>query len=91
MLFRSTEVEVFLPKAASELTEALESAQRRWDSTEALWLRAVRAEDGTELREYERESVVAWCEAEGKPNPFDVFAATDPDLAAIRRELGLVG
>lgn len=54
---------MFLPKSATELTEALESAQRRWDSTEALWLRAVRAEEGTELREYERETVVAWCEA----------------------------
>ena len=80
-----------MPKGAKELIEALESAQRRWDSTEALWLRAVQAEEGTELREYERETVVAWCEAEGKPNPFDCFASTDPDLAAIRRDLGLVG
>lgn len=88
---RYSEVEVFLPKGAKELTEALESAQRRWDCTEALWLRAVQAEEGTELREYERETVVAWCEAEGKPNPFDCFASTDPDLAAIRGDLGLVG
>ena len=83
-------VELFIPKTAKELTEALESEQRRWDSTEALWLRAVRAEDGDELREWERESVVAWCDAEGKPNPFDPFAARDEDLAAIRRDLGLV-
>jgi hypothetical protein len=88
---RYSNVELFIPKTAQELADQLESDQRRWDSTEALWLRAVRADEGDELREYERETVVAWCEAEGKPNPFDPFAARDEDLAAIRRELGLVG
>ena len=88
---RYSNVELFIPKTAKELAEQLESDQRRWDNAEALWLRAVRADDDDVLREWERDTVVAWCEAEGKPNPFDPFAARDEDLAAIRRDLGLVG
>lgn len=84
-------VELFIPKTPKELAEQLESDQRRWDSAEALWLRAVRADEGDDLREWERDTVTSWCAAEGKPNPFDCFAATDPDLAEIRRDLGLVG
>ena len=82
-------VELFIPKTAKELTEALESEQRRWDSTEALWLRAVRAEDGDELREWERESVVtSWCDAEGKPNRSTLRRRDG--TSRIRRDLGLV-
>ena len=43
---RYSNVELFIPKTAKELAEQLESDQRRWDSAEALWLRAVCA-DGT--------------------------------------------
>ena len=83
-------VELFIPKTPTELADQLESDQRRWDNAEALWLRAVRADENDDLREWERETVIAWCDAEGKPNPFDPFAARDEDLAAIRRDLGLV-
>ncbi|MGD9620597.1 MAG: hypothetical protein AB7G47_10185 [Mycolicibacterium sp.] len=82
---------ISIAKTAKELEEQLEVDQRRWDAAEQLWLRAVRAEDGDDLREWERNTVVEWAEREGKPNPFDVFAANDPDVAQIRRELGLTG
>ena len=82
-------VTVSIAKTDKELEDQLAADQRRWDSAQALWERAVRAEEDDDLREWERTTVTEFAEAEGRPNPFDAFAANDPEIAQLRRDLGL--
>lgn len=83
-------VTLYRPKTKSELESQLRMDQNAWDSYQKLYFRAVKADAEDEpLREYEKDRVKEWAKAEGKPDPFDVFAANDPELAEIRKSLGM--
>jgi hypothetical protein len=85
-----TEMRVEVLKSAEEMREQLERDQHRWDEMDQLYRQALDREPGsTDLRESQREALIQWAEREERPNPFDVFAANDPELEAIRKQLGM--
>jgi hypothetical protein len=85
-----TTVEMYIPKTQKQLQAQLETDQRTWDRHRDLYLRAVKADPEEEpVKEYERSYVQEWARKEHKPDPFDVFAANDPDLRDIRKSLGM--
>lgn len=82
-------INVFIPKTREQLEEQLRSDQQSWDEHQRLYNKALAADEGDPVPEWRRKGVEKWAEKEGLPNPFDVFAANDPELAAIRADLGL--
>ena len=83
-------INIRLPKTKKELDDQLDNDQRHWDEMQRLYNVALKGDTvGDPVPEWRRDSVKRWAEKEGLPNPFDVFAANDPELAAIRADLGL--
>lgn len=78
------------PKTKEELELQLATDQREWDRIRKLYYQAVKCDPEDEpIREYQQESIKHWARGEGLPDPFDVFAANDPELAEIRKSLGM--
>lgn len=81
-------VDVNIPKNDKELADQLASDQRSWDDMQKLYHLAVnRGENSDEIPEWRRSGLTQWAADNDLPNPFDVFAANDPELEAIRLEL----
>jgi hypothetical protein len=82
-------VDISIPKDQKQLEEQLKTDQYYWDDKQKLYNRALRANPTDPIPEWQRSGLQAWAKDEGLPDPFDVFAANDPDIAAIRAEMGL--
>lgn len=81
-------VDVNIPKDERQLEEQLRTDQYRWDDMQKLYNLAVnRGENSDEIPEWRRNSLKEWARENDLPDPFDVFAANDPELEAIRKEL----
>jgi len=81
-------IEVSVPKSNKELRNQLEYDQRTWDSRLADYNLAVnRGPSDEDFPEWKRNNIVRWAKDNDMPDPFDVFAANDPELAAIRADL----
>ena len=85
-----TTVDVNIPKNDKQLADQLSSDQYRWDDMQKLYNLAVnRGADSDEIPEWRRNSLISWAKENDLPNPFDVFAANDPELAQIRADLNM--
>lgn len=84
-------VKLFIPKDTNQLETQLRYEQSNWDNERALYDRALNREtvEDKPLREWEKDTVKRFAEQEHLPNPFDVFAANDPELDKMRQELGM--
>lgn len=83
-------VDVKIPKDDTQLTDQLRHDQYVWDDMQKLYNLAVnRGTNTDDIPEWRRSGIKVWAKEEGLPNPFDVFAANDPELSALRAELGM--
>lgn len=82
-------VKLQLPKDKKELEYQLESDQRTWDDMQEQYNRAVDRGPTDEIAEWKRDNIISWAKRNDLPNPFDVFAANDPELAQIRADLNM--
>lgn len=83
-------VELYIPKNDKELAEQLRHDQYYWDEMQKFYNLALnRGPDSDDVPEWRRNSVIQWAKDNDLPNPFDVFAANDPELKKIRDDLGL--
>jgi hypothetical protein len=82
-------VDISIPKDQKQLEEQLKNDQYHWDDKQKLYNRALRGSTTDPIPEWQRSGLKEWAREEGLPNPFDVFAANDPELAALRAELGM--
>ena len=81
-------VELHIPKSKKLLEDQLKGDQYHWDELQRYYnLAVVRGPGDTDVPEWRRNSIKEWAKAEGLPDPFDVFAANDDELDAIRQEL----
>lgn len=81
-------VELNIPKDKELLEQQLRNDQRRWDELQKYYnLAVVRGPGDTEIPEWRHNSIKEWAKEEGLPDPFDVFAANDPELAQICADL----
>jgi hypothetical protein len=83
-----SQVKMKLLRDQKQLEHQLSSEQYLWDDIQKRYNQAVRADESNPVPEYFRNSVTEWAKAEGLPDPFDPFAANDPELRRIREELG---
>lgn len=82
-------VHLQLPKNKEELQYQLESDQRSWDDMQDHYNKAVDRGPTDEIPEWRRDNIISWAKRNDLPNPFDVFAANDPELAQIRADLNM--
>lgn len=83
-------IDLNIPKNEKELKTQLEYDQRNWDDREKEYQLALnRGPSDSDFPEWKVSSVKRWAKDEGLPDPFDVFAANDPELSALRAELGM--
>lgn len=83
-------VDVKIPKNDKELEDQLRHDQYVWDDMQKMYNLAVnRGANTDDIPEWRRSSIKTWAKEEGLPDPFDVFAANDPELNALREELGM--
>lgn len=82
-------VEFYLPRDEKQLLSQLSTDQYQWDDSEMEYRRALKADLNDSVKEYKRDRIKEWAKEEGLPDPFDVFAANDPELQRIREEMGL--
>ena len=82
-------IEMFLPRTKKQLEDQLRSERYSWDNNEKYYKKALKADESDPVEEWRRDGIREWATEEGLPNPFDVFAANDPELARIRAELGI--
>lgn len=83
-------VDVKIPKDDAQLTDQLRHDQYIWDDNQKMYNVAVnRGADSDEVPEWRRNSIIQWAKDNDLPNPFDVFAANDPELQKLREELGM--
>ena len=83
-------VDVKIPKDDSQLADQLRHDQYVWDDMQKIYNLAVnRGANSDDIPEWRRSSIKTWAKEEGLPDPFDVFAANDPELNALREELGM--
>jgi len=81
-------VELNIPKDKELLEQQLRNDQYRWDELQKYYnLAVVRGPGDTEVPEWRHNSIKEWAKEEGLPDPFDVFAANDPELAQICADL----
>ena len=81
-------IEVMLPKDQQELQQQLEYDQRTWDNRKKEYNLAVnRGPSDADFPEWKVSNLKLWAKENDLPDPFDVFAANDPELAAIRNDL----
>lgn len=83
-------VDIEIPKTEKELEYQLEQDQRGWDEMQKFYNLALnRGPSDTDIPEWRRDSIKRWATDEGLPDPFDVFAANNEDIATMRAEMGL--
>lgn len=83
-------VDVNIPKDQKQLEDQLRSDQYQWDDMKKFYNLALnRGVNSDDIPEWRQSSIKRWAQEEGLPDPFDVFAANDPELAALRAELGM--
>lgn len=83
-------VDVNIPKDQAQLDYQLQCDQSVWDEMQKYYNLAVnRGPTCTDIPEWRRSGIQRWAKEEGLPDPFDVFAANDPELQQIREDLGL--
>lgn len=83
-------VDVKIPKDDSQLADQLRHEQYVWDDMHKIYNLALnRGTNSDDIPEWRHNSIKTWAKEEGLPDPFDVFAANDPELAAMREELGM--
>lgn len=83
-------VELTVPKDKQELEQQLASDQYSWDDSNKFYNLALnRGENSDEIPEWRRSSIKRWAKEQELPDPFDVFAANDPELQQMRMELGM--
>ena len=81
-------VELSIPKDKELLEQQLRNDQYCWDELQKYYnLAVVRGPGDTEIPEWRHNSIKEWAKEEGLPDPFDVFAANDPELAQICADL----
>lgn len=83
-------VDVNIPKDDKQLEDQLRNDQYYWDEMQKLYNVAVnRGANSDEIPEWRRNSLKSWAKENDLPDPFDVFAANDPELAQIRADLNM--
>lgn len=83
-------IDVNIPKTDKELQTQLEYDQRTWDDRQKDYQLALnRGPSDDDFPEWKVSSIKRWAKDNDLPDPFDVFAANDPDLAALRADLGM--
>lgn len=83
-------VKLQLPKDKQELEYQLASDQRTWDDMQEQYNLAVdRGPSSEDFPEWKRNNIISWAKRNELPDPFDVFAANDPELALIRADLNM--
>jgi hypothetical protein len=83
-------VDVSIPKDDKQLADQLQSDQYYWDDKQKYYNLALnRGANSDEIPEWRHSGIKEWAKQEGLPDPFDVFAANDPELQRLRDELGL--
>lgn len=83
-------MDLYIPKNDKELADQLRSDQYQWDDAKKYYNLAVnRGPDSDEIPEWRRSTIVRWAKENDLPDPFDVFAANDPELQELRAELGM--
>lgn len=82
-------VSFYLPCDEKQLLSQLSAEQYQWDDAEKEYRKALKADLSDPVQEYKRDRIKEWAKEEGLPDPFDVFAANDPELQRIREEMGL--
>ena len=83
-------VDVKIPKDDSQLADQLRHDQYVWDDMHKYYNLALnRGTNSDDIPEWRHNSIKTWAKEEKLPDPFDVFAANDPELAAMREELGM--
>lgn len=83
-------VDVKVPKNEKELEAQLKSDQYQWDEMHRFYNLALnRGVNSDDIPEWRHSSIKTWAKEEGLPDPFDVFAANDPELASLRADLGM--
>ena len=83
-------VDFNIPKNKKQLEDQLRSDQYYWDEYQKYYNLALnRGSNSDEIPEWRHSAIKAWAKEEELPDPFDVFAANDPELAQLRMELGM--
>lgn len=83
-------VDISIPKNKDQLEQQLRMDQHQWDEMQKYYNLALnRGVNSDEIPEWRHEGIKRWAKKEGLPDPFDVFAANDPELAALRADLGM--
>lgn len=83
-------VDLYIPKDDAQLADQLRHDQYRWDDNQKIYNLAInRGPDTEDVPEWRRNSLIQWAKDNDLPDPFDVFAANDPELQKIREEMGM--
>lgn len=82
-------VDVKIPKDKAQLEDQLRHDQYVWDDNQKYYNLALnRGSNSDDIPEWRHNSIKQWAKDNDLPDPFDVFAANDPELAELREELG---
>lgn len=82
-------VDVKILKDKAQLEDQLRHSQYVWDDNQKYYNLALnRGSNSDEIPEWRHNSIRQWAKDNDLPDPFDVFAANDPELAELREELG---
>ncbi len=84
-----------LPRTESQLYDQLRTDQYHWDDCQKLYNRALFRHNSNveEPKEYQKDRIKEWAEAEGLPDPYGYLAVddfSDEELDRIRQDLGIV-
>jgi len=83
-------VDVKIPKDQAQLADQLRHDQHVWDDMQKYYNLALnRGINSDDIPEWRHNSIKTWAKENDLPDPFDVFAANDPELAALRADLGM--
>ena len=82
-------VDVKIPKDRPQLEDQLRHSQHVLDDNQKYYNLAFnRGAYSDDIPEWRHNSIRQWAKDNDLPDPFDVFAANDPELAELREELG---
>lgn len=83
-------MDFYVPKTKTELENQLRTDQSVWDDNYKYYNLALNRGPGdSDIPEWRRSSIKSWSILNELPDPFDVFAANDPELAQLRSDLGM--